>query len=59
MPHIVSIQQLQDVSSDWWGRDVEVMDDGGVNFAVIGGSVERQMPFYKGVWGVDVTVLME
>jgi hypothetical protein len=26
-----------------------------VDFAVVGGSVERQTPFYKGVWGVKVS----
>jgi hypothetical protein len=31
------------------------MDGGCMDFAVVGGSVERQMPFYKGVWGVKVS----
>jgi hypothetical protein len=31
------------------------MNGGGVDLAVIGGSVKRQTPFYKGVWGVKVS----
>jgi hypothetical protein len=31
------------------------MDGSGMDLAVIGGSVKRQLPFYKGVWGIKVS----
>jgi hypothetical protein len=31
------------------------MNGGGVDLAVIGGPIEGQTPFYKGVWGVEVS----
>jgi hypothetical protein len=32
------------------------MDSGGMNLAMVSGSVERQTPFYKGVWSVEVSM---
>jgi hypothetical protein len=32
------------------------MDGGGVDLAVVSGSVKRQTPFYKGVWSVEVSM---
>jgi hypothetical protein len=31
------------------------MDSRSVDLAVVGGPIERQTPFYKGVWGVKVS----
>jgi hypothetical protein len=31
------------------------MNGGCMNFAVVSGAVERQTPFYKGVWGVKMS----
>jgi hypothetical protein len=31
------------------------MDGSGMNLAVVSGPVERQTPFYKGVWSVEVS----
>jgi hypothetical protein len=55
MSHVVSIQHPQDVSRDRRWGDIEVVDSSGVNLAMVSGPIERQTPFYKGVWGVKMS----
>jgi hypothetical protein len=54
VPHVVSIEKPKYVGGDGRGRNVNVDNGRGVNFAVIGGAVKRETPFYKGVRSVEM-----
>jgi hypothetical protein len=54
MPHIVSVKKPKDVGRNGRGRNVNVNDGRGVNFAVVSGAVKGETPLYKGVRSVEV-----
>jgi hypothetical protein len=55
VPHIVSVQQPQEIGCDHGWGNIEVVNGGSVDLAAISGPIEGQTPFYKGVWGVKVS----
>jgi hypothetical protein len=52
--HVVRVEKSEDISSNGRGRDVDINDRRGMNFAMICGPVNRESPFYKRVRGVEV-----
>jgi hypothetical protein len=52
--HVVRVEKSEDISSNERGRDVDVNDRRGMNFAMICGPVNTESPFYKRVRGVEV-----
>jgi hypothetical protein len=54
--HVVGVEESKDVSGDERGRDVDVNDRHGMNFAVVSRPVKGESPLYKRVRGVEVGV---
>jgi hypothetical protein len=54
IPHVVGVKKPKDVSGDKRRGYVDINYGHGMDFAVIGGAVKRQPPFYKRVRGVEM-----
>jgi hypothetical protein len=54
MPHIVSVKKPKYVGRNGRGRNVNIDDRRGVNFAMVSGAVKGETPLYKGVRSVEV-----
>jgi hypothetical protein len=54
IPHVISVKESKDIGGDERGRHVDVNYRRSMDLAVVSGPVERQLPFYKRVRGVEV-----
>jgi hypothetical protein len=54
VPHVVGVEESQNVSGDERGRYIHVDHSCCMNLAVISGPIKRQPPLYKWVRGVKV-----